>query len=533
MSAMRFSLVLLALAALSSPALRSEEVTSDVLVYGATPAGVCAAVGAAREGATVVLVEPSAHVGGVNTGGLCFSDSNQEDRHLLGGLFEEFHRRIEADYAARGVKLPYAVADKDNKPWTYEPHVAAKVTADLLKEAGVRVFTGAVLKDLTKQKASIKRLVTSSGDGFTARTFIDATYEGDLMAAAGVGWTIGREGRKEFNESLAGKQFPKKPMAISGLDAAGSPLPLLTGTDAGPEEEGDRKVMTYSFRLCVTADAVNRVPFPEPRHYDPARFEVVRRYFASDAKAPLLWDLYPLPGNKADANNGIGKQFSMGIIGGGNAWCEASQEDRARIWEEHKQYTLELYRFLTTDAAVPLALRETLGKYGLCKDEFPATGHWSPQLYVREGRRMRGAVVITQADVQSQVAKADAIAVASFPIDSHDCQRIARGDKEVINEGTLFPVHERGSKHGPIYQVPYRSITPVKSECTNLLVPVALSATHVAYCSIRVEPTWMVIGHSAGIAAALAAKQSLPVQDLGYPALQERLLAQKQVVALP
>ena len=259
----------------------------------------------------------------------------------------------------------------------------------------------------------------------------------------------------------------------------------------------------------------------------------MRRYFASDPKAPLLWDLYPLPGSKADANNGIAKQFSMGIIGGGNAWCEAAQAERARLWEEHKQYTLELYHFLTTDAAVPQALRESLGKYGLCKDEFPSSGHWSPQLYVREGRRMKGCLIMTQTDVQSRLSKADAIAIASFPIDSHDCQRIARGDKEVINEGTIFPTHVKGTRHGSIYQVPYRCITPKQSECSNLLVPVALSASHVAYCSIRVEPTWMVIGHSAGVAAAMAAQSSLPVQDLNYPLLKERLLAQKQVVELP
>ncbi len=524
--------LILAAFTLSSVSLHSEDITADVIVYGATPAGVCAAVGAAREGATVVLVEPSQHVGGVNTGGLCFSDSNQTDRTALRGLFEEFHLRMEADYVKRGVTLPYRVAEKDQKSWTYEPHVAAKVTADLLSEAKVRVLTQEVLKSVAKDAASIRSFTTAKGDTFIAKAFVDTTYEGDLMAAAGVTWTIGREGRKEFNESLAGRQYPKKPMAISGLDDKGNPLPLITATDAGPEEEGDRRVMTYSFRLCITAEEQNRVPFPQPAHYDPARFEAVRRYFASDPKAPLLWDLYPLPGNKADANNGIGKQFSMGIIGGGNAWCEADQAGRAKIWEEHKQYTLEMYRFLTTDEAVPQTLRDTLSKYGLCKDEFPATNHWSPQLYVREGRRMRGAAVVTQADILTQVTKPESIAVASFPIDSHDCQRIARGNGEVINEGTIFPVRN-ALKRGSTYQVPYGAITPKKAECTNLLVPVALSATHVAYCSIRVEPTWMVIGHSAGIAAAFAAQQSLPVQDLPYSPLKEKLEAQKQVVDMP
>ena len=291
--------------------------------------------------------------------------------------------------------------------------------------------------------------------------------------------------------------------------------------------------MTYSFRLCVTADPANRVPFPEPAHYDPARFEAVRRYFAQEKNPVLLWDLYPLPGGKADANNGIGKQFSMGIIGGGNPWCAAGPAERQRIWETHKQYTLELYRFLTTDPAVPAALREQLARYGLCKDEFAATGHWSPQLYVREGRRLRGEHVLTQADVMTQPSKPDAICVSSFPIDSHDCQRVARGADEVVNEGTIFPVRVPGAKHGYAYQTPYRAITPRASECGNLLVPVALSATHVAYSSIRVEPTWMTLGQGAGIAAALAAKSETTVQALSVADLQRRLRAAGVVLDLP
>ncbi|MEO6785586.1 MAG: FAD-dependent oxidoreductase, partial [Chthoniobacteraceae bacterium] len=346
----------------------------DVLVYGATPAGVCAAIGAAREGVSVALVEPTAHVGGVNTGGLCFSDSNQMVREALHGLFEEFHQRIEADYTARGVGLPYSVAVKDTKPWTYEPHVAMRVMLAMLSEAGVRVHTGEALLRVEKDGARITSITTATGDTFSAKTFVDATYEGDLMAAAKVSWVIGREGRREFGESLAGKQYPKRSMKFSGLDANGNLLPLLTTKDAGADEEGDRNVMAYSFRLCLTADTANRVPFPKPAHYDPARFEAVRRYFAQEKKPVLLWDLYPLPGEKADANNGIGKQFSMGIISGGNAWCEAGPAERARIWETHRQYTLELYRFLTTDPAVPQNLRDTLAKYGLCKDEFADSG---------------------------------------------------------------------------------------------------------------------------------------------------------------
>jgi hypothetical protein len=501
-------------------------------VYGATPGGFCAAIGAAREGAKVILLEPTAHVGGVNTGGLSFSDSNQTVRSTLKGLFEEWHLRIEKDYQSRGVKLPYDVMVKDQSVWTYEPSVAARVTRQMLDEAGVTVLPKHTLKSVLKDGARIKEIVTSEGT-FTAGTFVDATYEGDLMAAAGVSWTIGREGRKEYGESYAGKQYPKGKMPISGVDDAGRLLPLITTADAGPDDEGDKNVMVYSFRLCLTRDEANRVPFPQPDNYEPARFEAVRRYFQATKNPPLLWDLYPLPNGKFDANNGIGKQFSMGLVGACNGWSEADAAGRQVIWEAHKQYTLELYHFLTTDPAVPQPLRTQMASLGLCKDEFPDYGHWSPQLYVREGRRMKGMYVLTQHDILTHPGKDDAIAISSFPIDSHDCQRVALKDGGVVNEGTIFPVRLEGRRHGPAYQVPYRSLLPMREECENLLVPVALASTHVAISSIRVEPTWMTLGHSAGIAAALASKQKVAVQDLAYPNLRERLLAQGQVLDLP
>lgn len=505
---------------------------SDVLVYGSTPGGFCAAIAAAREGASVVLVEPTNHVGGVNTGGLCFSDSNQTVRSTVMGLFAEWHARIEKDYQDRGVTLPYRVAEKDHTPWTYEPGVAMRITRQMLDEAGVKVITERRLKSVAKDGARIIRIVTGE-DLFQAKVFIDATYEGDLMAAAGVSWTIGRESRADFGEALAGKQYPKSRMPIPGIDAQGKPLPLITGTDAGPDDAGDRNVMVYSFRLCLTKDAANRVPFPAPAHYDPARFEVIRRYYAQEKRPILLWDLYPLPDGKFDANNGIGKQFSMGLVGAGNGWCEAGEDERAKIWEAHKQYTLELYQFLTTDPVVPQPLREQLAALGLCRDEFGATEHWSPQLYVREGRRMQGMYVLSQNDIADSAAKDDAVIVSSFPIDSHDCQRIAYPEGGVVDEGTIMPVRLPGRRHGAVYQVPYRSIVPKPAECENLLVPVALSCTHVAYCSIRVEPTWMILGQSAGIAAALSARQKVSVQALPYEALRPRLLAHGQVLDLP
>ncbi len=504
---------------------------ADVIVYGSTPGGFCAAIAAAREGASVVLLEPTDHVGGVNTGGLSHSDSNQTIRSTVMGLFDEWHTRIETDYASRGVKLPYQVSVKDQAKWTYEPHVAARVTKQMLAEAKVEVLTKRYLQSVTKEGTRITDLVTSNGK-FAAKVFIDATYEGDLMAAAGVNWTIGREGREEFGESLAGKQYPKKKMNIDGFDSDGKMLPLITTTNAGPEEEGDSKVMVYSFRLCLTADPKNRVPFPKPANYDPARFEVMRRQLQSKGGKVGL-DLYPLPGGKLDGNNSIGGQFSLGLIGACNGWCEADEAGRAVIWEAHKQYTLEFYHFLTTDPAVPESIRHRYARLGLCQDEFPGYGNFSPALYVREGRRMQGMYVISQKDIMDEPEKDDPIVVSSFPIDSHDCQRVALQDGAVINEGTIFPVRMKGKGHGYPYHIPYRAILPKPEECSNLLVPVALSCTHVGISSIRVEPTWMILGQSAGIAAALAADKAKSVQDLPYPQLRERLLAQGQVLDLP
>ncbi len=523
------ALLLTSLATLG--ATETPPVFADVIVYGATPGGFCAAIAAAREGASVILLEPTDHVGGMNTGGLSFSDSNQTVRRTVLGLFEEWHERIEKNYKERGVPLSYQVSVKDNSHWTYEPHVAAKITKAMLAEAGVKVLTKRVLKRVIKDGGHITQIATSAGD-FAATVFVDGTYEGDLMAAAGVSWTIGREGRNEFGETLAGKHYSKPKLAISGLDADGTPLPLITTTDAGPDATGDKNVMVYSFRLCVTKDATNRVPFPKPADYNPARFEVLRRYFAQEKRPQLLWDLYPLPGNKFDANNAIWKQFSMGLVGAGNGWSEADAAGRVKIWEAHKQYILEMYYFLTTDAAVPMKLRKQMAALGLCRDEFADSDHWSPQLYVREGRRMMGEYVVSQKDILDEPNKEDAIVVSSFPIDSHDCQRVGTKDM-VVDEGTIMPVRMTGRGHGFPYQIPYRAILPKAAECDNLLVPVALSCTHVGICSIRVEPTWMILGQSAGIAAALSAKQKVAVQKLPYPLLRERLLAQKQILDLP
>ncbi len=467
----------------------------------------------------------------MSTGGLSHCDSNQMVRGTVMGLFDEWHKRVVKDYTDRGLEAPYDPAVKDQSKWTFEPHVAMRVTMQMLDEAGVTVLTERYLKSVAKDGSRITTLVTKNGD-FTGRVFVDGTYEGDLMAAAGVDWTIGREGRAEYGESLAGKQYPKRKMNISGFDDRGNLLPLVTTDDAGPEEAGDNNVMTYSFRLCLTSDPDNRVPMPEPANYEPARFEVVRRALRG-GEDRVGFDLYPLPGGKLDGNNSIGGQFSLGWVGGGNGWHSADEAGRKKIWEAHKQYTLEFFHFLTTDPAVPERVRSRYARLGLCKDEFPSYGHFSPALYVRESRRMKGMYVISQRDILIDPEKEDPIAISSFPIDSHDCQRIAVTDGGVINEGTIFPVRRKNTRQGYAYHVPYRSILPRPEQCDNLLVPVALSCTHVGISSLRIEGTWMIIGQSAGIAAALAVDSGAAVQELPYPQLRKRLLAQGHVLELP
>jgi len=514
---------------------QEEVIKADVVVYGATPAGVCASVAAAREDVSVALVSPYDYVGGMMTGGLSLSDGNQCVRQLMGGLFVEVYQRVHKHYQDAGVKLDWEVDLAKYNKWTNEPHVAEKVFHDLLKEAGVKIYLKHQLVSVEKDGAKIKSFKTNKG-AFHASQFIDATYEGDLMAGVKVSYALGRESKKQYGETLAGHQFPKKPVEVNPFNATGKPLALLTGNSLG-EDKGDGKIMTYSFRVVISTDPANQIPMPKPAAYDPARFELARRYIKATPKAAgrmVSVDGYPLPGRKIDLNNGIGRQISSGLVGASWAWPEASYADRKKIWEAHKQYTLELIWFLRTDPVVPEAVRKKFASYALANDEFQKYKGWPPALYVREGRRMIGEYILTQHDIRSNPKKKDSVGISSFPIDSHDCQRVPTANgKGWINEGTIFPLHINGTRHGHPYQVPYRSLTPKRAQCVNLLVPVCLSSSHVALSSIRVEPTWMMLGQSAGVAAAVALKKKTDVQDVSYAQLKERLLKQKQVVDFP
>jgi hypothetical protein len=509
------------------------EINYEIVVYGATPSGIAAAVAAAREGKKVIVIEPLNIVGGMMSGGLSFSDSNQMAREALGGLFEEMHLRIEAIYKKRGVKLPYDVSVKDNRKWMYEPHVAEQVFHDMLKEAGVTIVLNETLKSAKKKGTAITSIKTYSGKIYEAKVFIDASYEGDLLAAAGVKYRVGREGRDEFGESLAGATYPKDKVAVDVTDKKGKLMRLVNSKKLTPEGAGDHRIMTYSFRLCLSSDPKNQVPFTKPVGYDPGQFEIFSAYYAAHPTVRTPIDFYPLPGNKFDGNNGIALQLSSGLVGENYKYPEARPKKRQKIWEAHQNFTEGLLYFLQNDESMPAAIRKQMSGFGYAKDEFANSKHFPPVLYVREGRRMVGEYFLTEADILTNVSKEDAVGISSFPIDSHDCQRIATPDGGFINEGTIFPVHVKGRYIGQPHQIPYRALTPKVAECSNLLVPVCVSSSHVAFSSIRVEPTWIVLGQSAGIAAAMAVEQSSKVQDVLYDSLSKRLRAQKQKLELP
>jgi hypothetical protein len=365
--------------------------------------------------------------------------------------------------------------------------------------------------------------------------FADATYEGDLMAQAGVSYTWGREGTDEYGESLAGvrDRTPKHQFTVQTrpYDASGKLLPEVSNVKKATAGSADKKVQAYNFRVCMTKVADNRVPFPKPAGYDAARFALLARMLEEMDKvkkaAGQPWTAVdvmkpdPLPNGKTDTNNN--GAFSTDYIGGSYDYPNGSYATRARIWEAHRDYVQGFLYFLQNDPQVPQGLHDEMAPLGLCRDEFTDTENWPRQLYVREARRMIGEYVMSQKDIQSALTKPDAIGMGSYNSDSHNVQRIVNGDGFVENEGDMqVPVTP--------YQIPYRVMVPKRAQATNLLVPVCFSATHVAYSTLRMEPQYMIIGHAAGVAAGHAIKHSIPVQDVDVGALIAMLKSQRAVL---
>jgi hypothetical protein len=492
----------------------------DVVVYGGTPGGIAASVMAAREGAKVLLIEPTRHIGGMSTSGVNTAETEHMLPWTLGGFADEFYRRLGKHYGR-----------PDNRPaYEFESSVAETIYLSMLKEAEVELRFGAWLKEAKVEDARITGITLSDGSTVAAKVFIDASYEGDLMALAGVSHAVGREGRDEFGEDLAGIRFDPQIREAKTVDDDGNLLPGISGWKKD-YQEGDVHpgVMNYNFRLIVTRDAAARVPFPKPENHDPARFQLLANWLKAKQGTDVLKqygrfiDLYPRRNGKFEMNNRQAAIFSLGHFGGQLGWPEADEKERKRIYQDHLDYTLGLLHFLSHDEAVPENIRADMRQLGLHSGEFADNGHLPYQLYVREGRRMRGAFVMRQQDVLEDRRKPGSIAMGSHFLDSHHVQRLAVSPTEFINEGRIW-------RMGSAYQIPYGAITPKPSECHNLLVPVAASFTHVAFTSLRVEGTWMVTGHAAGVAAAMAAREGILVQDVDVDALRKTLIAQGQVV---
>ncbi len=511
------SLVLLPLVFATSLVLAGTART-DVLVYGGVPCGIISAVAAAREGAAVTLVEPTRHIGGLSTSGLNTAETEHMLKWTFGGLALEFYQRLGKAYGTSGPEF------------YFESSVAEMVYQEMLKEAGVKVLLGARLNKVTRDAARIRSITLSDGSEVAAKVYVDASYEGDLMAGAGVSSTFGREAKAEFGEEAAGVRFDTTVRHAATVDEKGALLPGISGW-ARDLKEGDAHpgTMNYNFRLTFANDAAVKAPIPQPAHYDRHRYALLENWLRGmqarkeAVKLSDLLDFYPRRHGKFEVNNKQAAIFSLGHFGGQFGWPGGSYEERTKIFADHWDYTLGLLKFLAEDEGVPPNVRAEMKAWGLHKDEFQDNGNLPYQLYVREARRMRGAYVVRQQDVQEERRKPDAIGISSHFIDCHHVQRLALSPAEFINEGRIW-------RTCAAYQIPYRAITPKAGECTNLLVPGAASFTHVAFCTYRLESVWMIAGHAAGAAAAMAAKSDKEVQQIDLPALQTRLREQKQVV---
>ncbi|MCX6889544.1 MAG: FAD-dependent oxidoreductase [Verrucomicrobia bacterium] len=515
----------------------------DIVIYGGTSGGITAAIQAAREGRTAVLIEPTKFLGGLTTGGLGATDIG--NKKAIGGISREFYTAIAKYYAddAKWVhqtreeyfsKRPHGNAADEGTMWTFEPHVATAVYDRMLKAAGdkVTVVYGERLdlkKGVIKDGTRIVKIVMESGREFTGKVFIDATYEGDLMAKAGVSYHVGREANATYGETLNGVQvglakshqfkvevdpYVKKGDPTSGL------LPGIEKEIPGPDGSGDRKVQAYNFRMCTTDVPENRRDWEKPANYDERWYELALRNVEA-GEDRFSWAPTPMPNRKTDTNNNFA--ISTDFIGQNWHYAEADYATRAKIWQAHEDWQKGLMWTYAYHPRVPEKMRLAFQKLGLAKDEFKDNGNWPRQLYVREARRMISDYVMSEKNCRRVEVIEDSVGMGAYQMDSHHIQRFVTKEGFVRNEGDV----EVGSRP---YPVSYRSLRPRASECTNLLVPVCLSASHIAYGSIRMEPVFMVLGQSAATAAGLAIEGNTTVQAIDTGALKERLLASGQML---
>lgn len=517
----------------------------DVVVYGATSAGVIAAVQAKKMGHSVVIVGPDKHLGGLSSSGLGFTDTG--NKAVIGGLARDFYHRIwmeyqkpetwkfqkREEYGNKGQGTP-AMDGEQRTMWIFEPSVAERVF-----EAYVREFEIPVLRDewldrksgVLKQGGAVQEITMLSGKKFTGKMFIDATYEGDLLAASGVSYHVGREAQSVYDEKWNGIQvgvlhhthhFGKyniSPYKVPG-DPKSGVLPRISTEPPGEYGKGDNKVQAYCYRFCVTDAADNRIPFPKPEGYDAGQYELLLRVFDAGWKE-MFHKFDPIPNHKTDTNNH--GPFSFDNIGMNYEYPEASYEKRQEILKEHRTYQQGLLYFIANDPRVPEAVRTKASSYGLPKDEFLDNEHWPHQIYVREARRMVGHYVMTENELLKKRPTPESVGMGSYTIDSHNIQRYITPEGFVQNEGDI-------GVHCSPYEIAYGSLVPKREQANNLFAPVCVSSSHIAYGSIRMEPVFMILGQSAATAAVLALEKKIPVQDVPYAALKERLLADGQVL---
>jgi FAD dependent oxidoreductase len=523
----------------------------DVVVYGGTSAGVIAAVQAKKMGKTVVVVGPDKHLGGLSSGGLGFTDTG--DKSVIGGLSRDFYHRIwahyndeknwtwqkKSEYGGKGQGTP-AVDGENRTMWIFEPHASEMVFDGYIKEFDIPLHREEWLdreKGVAKDGARITSITMLSGKTFTGKIFIDATYEGDLMAAAKVDYHVGREANAVYGETHNGAQpgilhhghhFGVLKDKISPYLVSGDPnsgvLPRISSAHPGEVGAGDKKVQAYCFRMCLTDVAENRVPFTAPDGYDPKQYELLIRVFQA-GWTQTYGKFDPIPNHKTDTNNH--GPFSFDNIGMNYDYPEASYEQRKAIVKEHETYQKGLLYFIATDPRVPEKTRLEMQRWGLPKDEFTDNGNWSHQIYVREARRMTGTYVMTENELTKKKPTPDSVGMGSYTIDSHNTQRYITPEGYVQNEGDVGVPTK-----GP-YEIAYGALVPKKGQADNLLVPVACSASHIAYGSIRMEPVFMILGQSAATAAVMAIDAKIAVQDVPYAQLKERLLADGQILQTP
>ncbi|MEJ7768522.1 MAG: FAD-dependent oxidoreductase [Chitinophagaceae bacterium] len=516
---------------------------ADIIIYGGTPAAVIAAVQAIKMRKTVIIVSPDKHLGGLSSGGLGFTDTG--NKSVIGGLARSFYQRIflhyqndsswvwqkKEEYGNKGQGTP-AMDGKERTMWIFEPHAAEKVFEDFVRENKIKVLRDEWLdreKGTKMQEGKIVSIRTVSGKSFSGKMFIDATYEGDLMASAGVSYHVGREANSVYNEQWNGVQtgvlhhghyFKTNidPYKIPGNPSSGL-LPRISAEKPGVKGEGDKKLQAYCFRMCLTNNPENRVLFAKPEGYDPAQYELLVRVFNAGWRE-LFNKFDPIPNRKTDTNNH--GPFSSDNIGMNYDYPDASYERRKAIIKEHETYQKGLLYFLSTDPRIPADMQKELNTWGLAKDEFMDNGNWPHQIYVREARRMVSAFVMTENEILSKREVPDPIGMGSYTLDSHNIQRYVKDDGYVQNEGDI------GVKAPKPYSISYGAIIPKEAQCKNLFVPVCLSSTHIAFGSIRMEPVFMILGESAATAASIAIDEQINVQQVSYEKLKGKLLSQQQ-----